>query len=82
MCTTCGKTFAIQADLKRHERREKGQLKLTCDVCGFKCDDKSNLSDYMNARHRDIKCHKCPHCPAAYKFKSGLCKHLKRKHPE
>ncbi|XP_052771538.1 zinc finger and SCAN domain-containing protein 12-like isoform X5 [Mya arenaria] len=80
VCATCGKSFALATDLKRHELRESGQLKLTCDVCGFKCDDTTNLSDHMSAKHRDMTRHKCSQCPSAFKFKSGLSRHNKAKH--
>ncbi|XP_052798498.1 zinc finger protein 805-like [Mya arenaria] len=67
-------------DLKIHERRESGQLKLTCDVCGFKLGDTTNLSDQISIRHRGMTRHKCLQCRSAFKFKSGLSRHVKAKH--
>lgn len=35
ICEVCGKGFALQTDLRRHQARETRKLKLTCDICGF-----------------------------------------------
>ena len=79
VCPTCNKTFPTNADLRRHQRREKGDLKLTCHVCGYKTEDISRLRDHIS-KHTGEKQHRCQICNKSYGFSSGLWLHIKRKH--
>ena len=43
VCTNCGKAFTLNADLKRHQRRETRDLKEVCTVCGLKKETKREM---------------------------------------
>lgn len=75
-CSTCQKAFAIKADLERHERRERGQLSKTCDICGFKTEDISSMKDHVN-KHTGEKSHRCSVCYKQFRYRPNLSRHMK-----
>lgn len=79
VCVKCGKSFSTGSDLKRHERRENRELKVKCEICGYKEEDVSKMKDHMS-KHTGSRCHTCRLCGKSYKYTSGLSRHTKEKH--
>ena len=80
MCDVCGKSFALQTDLRRHKARESGKLKYKCDICGFKAESKVALVDHltMHVDDEESKQHQCPICLKLFRFHSNLSRHSKK----
>ena len=78
VCETCTKSFATNADLLRHQRREAGQKKHICTICGYKEEDSSKLRDHMS-KHNGVSLHRCTICQKSYRYRSGLSLHQKTK---
>ena len=79
VCTTCGKSFATNWDLLRHQKREEKKLPFTCNICLYQEESRSKLEDHMH-KHDGMNTHACPHCNIRYKYRSGLSRHIKKKH--
>lgn len=48
ICSVCGKPFARQATLERHERSHRGEKPFKCSVCGKAFTDSSELSMFFD----------------------------------
>ena len=79
VCPTCGKAFAIMADLTRHRRKEDKSDFLPCSICGYKAPSATYLRDHMS-KHETTSSFKCQQCSKAYKFRSGLARHVAKEH--
>jgi KRAB domain-containing zinc finger protein len=76
VCQHCSKSFALQADLNRHQRREQKRLKLNCPLCDFACDSKGIMDDHEDT-HMDIKRHRCTICLKVFRHQTNLSRHMK-----
>ena len=54
-CTYCSKVFMDQWSLKRHMRIHTGEKPYKCDICDFRCSQKSNLTNHKWNRHERFK---------------------------
>ena len=77
VCPTCGKAFAIRADLTRHRRKEDKNDFLPCNICGYKTPSATYLRDHMN-KHETTSSFRCQQCLKAYR--SGLARHRAKEH--
>lgn len=57
-CSTCGKSFARQATLERHERSHRGEKPFKCKQCGKAFTDSSELKTHSRT-HTGEKPFKC-----------------------
>ena len=78
VCDVCGKSFALQTDLRRHKARESDKFK--CDICGFKAESEGALVDHltMHVDDEESKRHQCPICLKRFRFQSNLSRHSKK----
>ncbi|CAL8128451.1 unnamed protein product [Orchesella dallaii] len=85
MCNLCGKVFANQARLTRHDLIHTKEKKHKCQVCSTAFAHKSSLREHLEAMHgvgKEKQYFECeqPNCGAAYKCRQYLYKHLRRVH--
>ena len=54
-CVYCNKFFVENWTLKRHMRVHTGEKPYECELCGFRCTQKSNLANHKWNRHEKFK---------------------------
>ncbi|ODM97459.1 putative zinc finger protein [Orchesella cincta] len=85
ICPLCGKVFANQARLTRHNLVHSGEKAHACSVCSKSFAYRASLKDHLQAVHsiggeeEYFSC-KFQNCTAKFKIHKYLTKHLKRKH--
>ena len=52
-CFECHKTFKVDKDLKRHQRRVHAGKTFKCNVCGFIAARKDSLKRHVELKHRE-----------------------------
>ena len=77
MCSTCGKGFAQNSMLRRHQVAHSEERKFKCVICpeGRLFKTKSQLSNHM-IYHFEPQ-HKCKQCGKKFHQTSDLTKHMK-----
>lgn len=75
-CNKCQETFLTQNDLRRHQKREAGDLHFWCETCGGKFEDAAKLQDHKGLHTAD-KRHTCSTCGRKFRYGSNLSRHMK-----
>ena len=80
MGDVCGRSLALQTDLRRHKARESVKIKNKCDICGFNAESKVALVDHltMHVDDEESKRHQCPICLKRFRFQSYLSRYSKK----
>ncbi|XP_063805350.1 oocyte zinc finger protein XlCOF22-like [Pseudophryne corroboree] len=73
-CTVCGKCFAENADLRRHQRTHPAQKSFPCSECGKCFKRKSNLIQHQRT-HTGVKPFSCSDCGKRFTHKSSVVQH-------
>ncbi|KAG0718758.1 Protein suppressor of hairy wing [Chionoecetes opilio] len=90
-CHLCGAIGQTRATLKRHLLRSHGQSSLNehqmlrkCQHCGEGCVTQLSLNTHIAEAHADLlaQYHQCPHCPALFRTRHTMLRHISRRHPE
>jgi len=83
-CDQCDYITAYKKHLFAHQQThlpEEERQKFICDECGNGYTNKAYLNNHINAVHKQIKNHKCPHCPdTAFSNSNKLKVHLRSAH--
>lgn len=78
ICDTCGKTFAINGNLKKHQKKHHLNELYKCNLCPltFSCAS-------MLTRHKAVTANQfaCKFCCTSFKRKHNLIQHEKQFHP-
>ena len=80
-CTTCGKSFGSQRNLKRHMVLHASRNKFECSVCKRKFSSRRYVNAHMNV-HTGETPYICHICGKSYTFSSRCREHITRAHPE
>ena len=64
---------------KDKSKIEKGETRLDCKVCDFKCKKHVTLRKHNNTKHNEAK-YNCDKCPSICPSKDMLEEHMKDKH--
>ena len=80
-CDSCGKTFSIAGDLKKHINAiHNRQRDHKCDSCGKEFTQVASLKTHINSVHNRQKDHKCDFCEKAFSEAGTLRKHINSIH--
>ena len=71
------KKFLLEHRIKEHGHKPEWQ----CQVCDMVLCSKYNLNCHMD-KHKDVKKHKCPACPASFNTRASQRRHYMYKHTE
>ncbi|XP_045207598.1 gastrula zinc finger protein XlCGF66.1-like isoform X1 [Mercenaria mercenaria] len=71
-CKKCDKTFAMESDMKRHERSHE-QPAFKCTICGVETKYLHRFQDHV-AAHDSVRKYSCK-CGKTYKYRSNLQRH-------
>ena len=74
-CITCSKTCSSLATLTLHEKTHSGVKRFTCQFCGKKFHEKSDLEDHKETHIGES--HTCTYCEKSFAKKIVLHAHLK-----
>lgn len=77
ICSICGKEFATQWGLTRHERTHNEIHKLQCSICQKTFSNRGYYEGHIN-NHHGLRPHACVKCNARYAYKSSLLRHTMR----
>merc|ERR1711920_1003147 len=78
-CNQCDSCYPTKGNLTTHvERMHQNKVNFKCDECGKGFYDKTKYDDHCRM-HRGIK-YECNQCHRSFVEKSGLIKHIERKH--
>uniref|UniRef100_A0A182WBU6 Protein krueppel n=1 Tax=Anopheles minimus TaxID=112268 RepID=A0A182WBU6_9DIPT len=80
VCTVCGQSYRLEANLERHKRRMHMKI-YSCPHCVRKFPYKSLLEKHLPT-HTLEKPFKCPYCTLSYTQRVNLRVHIDRKHTE
>ena len=83
-CQQCGKTFAEQRFLTRHETIHTKSFRFNCDKCDKGYNVKCALEYHVDTVHTRIKRYVCkvPGCHESFFVNLYLRRHMARFHPE
>ncbi|XP_033231833.1 zinc finger protein 765-like [Belonocnema kinseyi] len=83
-CDKCSRSYTSLYSLNQHKRIEHGAVKpqFFCDVCGYKSNQKSNLSKHITFLHTQSPktSYKCDKCTRSYKSSDSLNRHKRLEH--
>ena len=80
-CSTCGKVFKKNLDLKRHFKSHSGIKNYCCETCGAKFVDGTRLKQHKWI-HNNMKQFKCSICLQSFRLNSHLKSHITSIHPD
>ncbi|KAG5667269.1 hypothetical protein PVAND_015256 [Polypedilum vanderplanki] len=75
-CTECGAMFKTLSCLYSHKKIHKARIYHSCDLCGMKYIQKTQLAKHMNAIHLKRKDYTCNICGKSYSRDTTLSKHM------
>lgn len=78
-CQYCGKNFAKNSLLERHERIHRHERPYACDKCGKAFTQNYSLVVHQ-LKHTGERPHGCPKCPQRFSQKTNLLIHMNRCH--
>ncbi|XP_033208778.1 zinc finger protein 778-like [Belonocnema kinseyi] len=83
-CNKCSRSYTSLGGLTRHRRLSHAKVKpqFICDFCGYKSNQKGNLSKHITALHLQTskQRHYCTDCPRSYTWLSALTRHIRLEH--
>ena len=74
-CNTCGKSFALRFQLKKHEITHQ-EKSIFCEECGKAFTTRGNLIVHMKGVHQGLRRYPCEICNVSCLEKSGLKVHM------
>ncbi|XP_066269287.1 myoneurin-like [Branchiostoma lanceolatum] len=80
ICTYCGYSTRVKANLKRQARKHTDEKPYTCDQCDYSAIQKCQIDRHVLTRHTAEKPYKCDQCDYCSALKGRLDRHVMKKH--
>ncbi|XP_048346896.1 zinc finger protein 135-like [Sphaerodactylus townsendi] len=78
-CSICGKSYATQYNLNRHQRIHADRRPYKCTICGKTFSYRYSLALHETTHKKGKACpHKCSYCGKGFTTESSLSRHLQR----